>query len=333
MTRRSDKLKQVFSQPTYIISLFIVIFLSFFAMTAEIWSHDEPLLIYRDQTFYFPLLKPYSAEELNLKDVFVIDYKDLKKQDEKDKKSAFYLFPINPYSPFEQTTNILSPPSSLNWLGTDALGRDILARVLYGIRTSLSFGILTCFFSTLFAILIGTTQGYFGGLVDLSCDRAKEIIMMMPALTLILILGSLYSNLGILVIALILSLFSWTGLASQLRAQTYLLKELSFCETARCLGGSSFYTIRKHIFPNLTTIILMTIPFEIQGGMSMLAALDYLGFGVQPPTPSLGELLAQGQPLVMTAPWIILGAVIPLILILSSFVFIGQGLRKALETK
>jgi microcin C transport system permease protein len=337
-SREWQRLKEVFFKSKwYLFNGLILISLIFFSLTAEVWSHSEPLFIWRKidnkNHFYSPFLWDYDAIEFGVHDIFVIDFKELQKEDKSHGIPCFYLFPLNPWDAEEQSSQILSAPSLTHLLGTDLLGRDVFARALYGLRISLGFGLLVWAFSFTLGIFIGVMQGYFSRHVDFISERIKEVVALIPALTVILILSSVFDSINIWLMAFITSLFSWLGISSQMRIQTYALKEATYLESAKSLGASFLHMMRKHIIPNLLTTILILTPFQIEAGIATLMALDYLSFGLPPPTPSLGELLSQGQTVLTRAPWMVGTGIASFLLLLLSLMFVGQGIKEALTPK
>jgi microcin C transport system permease protein len=326
------------------IGLWIFFLLAFFAATAELWSNHRPLIMIRDvpvaedstetrRKVFFPAFVNYTAADLGVYDLFVVDYKEIVSYDEADGKKTFAIFPLNKFDPFIQTGETLVGPSSTNWLGTDNLGRDVTARLLYGMRMSLTFGILFWLSAYIVGIVVGSVQGFYGGRTDFVTERVKEVSEIIPFLTVIIIVNGLMGNTSIYTMLMIVALFFWIGISSQMRAQFLSLRKRDFCEAARALGASNNRIIFKHILPNAVTPILTLSPFAITTGISTLAALDYLGFGLMPPTPSLGELLQQGRTYIIDAPWLLIAPTFALATMLISINMIGDSLRQAFDPK
>jgi len=218
-----------------------------------------------------------------------------------------------------------------HWLGLDDTGRDVLARLLYGLRTSLSFGLILVVFSVVFGVVFGAVQGYFGGLVDLGGQRLTEVWGALPFFYIMILLGNVYGrSFGLLIVCY--ALFNWIGVSYYMRAEMLRLRKLPFVEAARCLGLPSHRIISRHILPNALTPVITLFPFLLVGAISSLAALDFLGFGLPPPTPSWGELLSQAQDY-RWAWWLILYPALALFVVMLLGVFVGEGVRSAFDPR
>ncbi|MBU1170382.1 MAG: ABC transporter permease subunit [Proteobacteria bacterium] len=223
------------------------------------------------------------------------------------------------------------PPVKDHFLGIDEAGRDVLARIIYGLRISLTFGLVLVICSMALGISAGAIQGYYGGLVDISAQRMIEIWNAMPFLYVMILMGSVYGrSFGLLLVCY--GIFNWIGISYYVRAEFFRLRKLSFVEAAKCLGIPSRKIIFKHIMPNAMVPVITFFPFSLVGAIGSLAALDYLGFGLPPPTPSWGELLAQAQQY-RWAWWLILYPSLALFIVMLLGVFIGEGLRNAYDPK
>jgi microcin C transport system permease protein len=236
--------------------------------------------------------------------------------------------------------NAVLQHKSINWpyapckghiMGIDAAGRDVFARVLYALRTSLMFGLTLVCISMILGILAGSIQGYYGGTVDISFQRFTEIWSALPFLYIMILLGSILGR-GFGLFLLCYGLFNWIGISYYIRAEYLRLRQTAFVDSAKCLGLPSRIIIFKHILPNALTPIITFFPFSLVGAISSLAALDYLGFGLPPPTPSWGELLQQAQQY-RWAWWLILYPSLALFTVILLSVFIGEGLRDAFDPK
>lgn len=324
------------------LSVLFTLFL--FSMFAEVWSNQRPLILVRDvplaensaetvRRTFFPVIVNYAAGEVGVFDSFVVDYKEMVGKDKEAGKNTFAIFPPNPWGPYFQSSVNLAPPSREHWLGTDNLGRDVTARLLYGIRVSLSYGFLFWLGSFFIGTVVGAIQGYFGGLADFLTERFKELGEIVPFLSVIILVNGLTHSQSFWVTLGVVVAFAWIGISSQMRAQFLALRKREFCEAARGLGGSHFRVIFIHILPNALTPILTFAPFTISGGISVLAVLDYLGFGLNPPTPSLGELLAQGRNYIEIAPWLLIAPTVALAVMLISINLVGESLRQAFDPK
>jgi microcin C transport system permease protein len=305
----------------------------FFSMTAEIWSNSKPILMKRGGVWYAPSLINYPATAFGVTDSFVVDYRELIKNDQNANQDTWALFPVNRWDPVEQSAEIMTAPSNLHWMGTDSLGRDVTARLLYGTRVSLSYGLMFWVFSFLIGVSIGSIQGYFGGKVDFISERCKELIEILPFLSVVILVNGLMKSDSFWLTLGVVVLFSWVSIASQMRAQFLSLRQREFCEAARAAGAGHSRIIFKHILPNSLTPILTLTPFTVSGGIATLAVLDYLGFGLSPPTPSLGELLQQGRTYIQNAVWLLVAPTVALSAMLISINLIGESLREAFDPR
>jgi microcin C transport system permease protein len=223
------------------------------------------------------------------------------------------------------------PPVKGHIMGIDGAGRDVLARILYGLRTSMSFGLLLVVGSMVLGIAAGALQGYYGGLLDISGQRFIEIWSALPFLYIMILMGSIYGR-SFSLLLFCYGLFNWIGISYYVRAEFLRLRKLPFVEAAKCMGGSSFKIIFKHILPNGMVPVITFFPFSLVGAIGSLAALDYLGFGLPSPTPSWGELLYQAQQY-RWAWWLILYPSLALFIVMLLGVFVGEGIRNAYDPK
>lgn len=310
-------------RPAYY-SIFGVLLLIFFSLTAEIWSNSKPLFMKYHGSFYFPVFSEYSAQDLGIEDAITVDFRNLAMAD-----GDFALWPLNEWDPLESNKKVdeyPSPPTASNLLGTDDRGRDVLARLLYGLRYSLAYAFLVWVITFVTGTLIGAAQGYLGGRVDLIGQRLTEVLSTVPQLFLLIIIISVFKpNLFLLV--LITCLFGWIPISYYMRAEFLKNRNLEFVEAARALGGGHRRVFFKHILPNSLTPLITFSPFAITTAISSLAALDYLGFGLTPPTPSWGELLLQAQQNFTIAWWLALFPSLALFVTLTLFSLIGEGVR------
>ncbi len=223
------------------------------------------------------------------------------------------------------------PPVKGHLLGIDGAGRDVAARILYGLRTSMTFGLLLVFCSMSFGILAGALQGYYGGILDISAQRLIEIWSALPFLYIMILMGSVYGR-SFSLLLFCYGIFNWIGISYYIRAEFLRLRKQPFVEAAKCMGISSFKIIFTHILPNGITPVITFFPFSLVGAIGSLAALDYLGFGLPPPTPSWGELLYQAQQY-RWAWWLILYPSLALFIVMLLGVFVGEGIRNAFDPK
>ena len=250
-------------------------------------------------------------------------------------KGNWMLEPIIPYS--YNTINFVSdlpnpaPPSNQNLLGTDDRGRDVLARVIYGFRISVWFALALMVIGVFIGIIAGAIQGYFSGKTDLIMQRVIEVWSSMPELYLLIIFASIFQP-SIWLLIILLSMFGWMGLSDYVRAEFLRGRNLDYVRSARAMGLTNFTIMSKHLLPNSLTPVITFLPFRISGAILALTSLDFLGLGVPPTTPSLGELLAQGKENI-EAWWLSLSAFIVLVGTLMLLIFIGEALREAMDTR
>lgn len=312
------------------ISFWLFLFFLFLSLTAEFWSNNKPLILYYQDSLYIPVLKSYSPETFNLQDQYVTHYKTLELNE-----GDWAIWPIVSWDPYESNLNVKkfpSPPSSVNWFGTDDRGRDVLSRLLYGYRYSIMFALCIWFFSYIIGSLLGALMGYFGGLIDITGQRFVEIIEALPILIVLITLTTVIGRSFIFMVCFF-SLVSWVGISLYMRAEFLRLRKRSFVEASQAIGQSHWGMILKHIFPNALNPIITFSPFALAGFIGSLAVLDYLGFGLMPPTPSWGELLSQAEKHITTAWWLALFPALALFSALLSLNFIGNGLRDAFDPK
>ncbi len=224
-----------------------------------------------------------------------------------------------------------APPSAENWLGTDDRGRDVFARLLYGFRLSVIFALALTISGTLLGMLAGAVQGFYGGRIDLTLQRLIEIWGSLPELYLLIIFASIFEP-HLWLLFVLLSLFGWIGLSDYVRAEFLRNRQLDYVRAARAMGLSNWQIIRRHVLPNSMTPVITFLPFRMSGAILSLTSLDFLGLGVPPPTPSLGELLNQGKAN-LDAWWISLATFVVLVLTLLLLTFMGDALRNALDTR
>ena len=316
---------------------FSFLFLSslfFFTLLAEFIANDKPLLVRFNGDFYFPIFHEVSEKNFGGKFETAADFRDPQVQ-ELIEKNGWIIFPPIRFSydtiNYEIKTPAPSKPSLANLFGTDDQGRDVLARVIYGIRISLIFGLVLTFFSTALGIFLGAIQGYFGGIIDLILQRFMEIWSSMPILFLLIILSSILEPNFFTLLGLML-LFSWMSIVSYVRAEFLRLRNFDFVRASKALGASNSRIIFRHILPNASPIIIANIPFLLAGSITTLTSLDFLGLGLPIGSPSLGELLAQGKNN-LTAYWLGIAGFATITLILTFLVFIGEAVRDATDTR
>lgn len=316
-------------------SLVIFCALVLISLCAELVSNDKPLLVrYQGQT-YFPMLKDYPETTFGGDFATPTDYLDPFIQERITQGGNWALYTLNPYGPntlnyFAEAPNP-SAPSSQNWLGTDDRGRDLLAQLIYGFRVSVLFALALTFTGVLLGVVAGAVQGFFGGKTDLIAQRLIEIWGSMPELYLLIIFSAVLSpSIGLLL--LLLSLFGWMGLSDYVRAEFLRNRQLDYVKAARALGVSNWQIIWRHILPNSLTPVVTFLPFRMSAAILALTSLDFLGLGVPPGTPSLGELLSQGKNNI-DAWWISLSTFAVLVVTLLLLTFMGDALRDALDPR
>ena len=317
------------------ISLWIFSILFVLCFFAEVLSNDKPLIVSYDGEYYFPVAKNYPETTFGGDFETEADYTDSFVRNQLTRNGNWMIEPINPYS--YNTINFFSDspnpasPSSQNLLGTDDRGRDVLARVIYGFRISVWFALALMVIGVAIGIVAGAIQGYFSGKTDLIMQRVIEVWSSMPELYLLIIFASIFQP-SIWLLIILLSLFGWMGLSDYVRAEFLRGRNLDYVRSARAMGLSNFTIMSKHLLPNSLTPVITFLPFRISGAILALTSLDFLGLGVPPTTPSLGELLAQGKENI-EAWWLSSSAFIVLVGTLMLLIFIGEALREALDTR
>jgi microcin C transport system permease protein len=316
-------------------SLLIFAVLFGLSLFAELLSNDKPLLVHYQGGWYVPFLVSYPETTFDGDFETEADYNDPYVQQLFGGNGGWVLYAPNRHSfnsinYYAERPNP-APPSRTNLLGTDDRGRDVLARLLYGFRLSVLFALALTAIGTLIGVLLGGLQGYFGGRFDLLFQRFVEIWSSMPELYLLIIFASLFQP-SILLLLVLLSLFGWMGLADYVRAEFLRGRNLDYVRAARALGVSNAAIMWRHLLPNGLTPVITFLPFRISGAILALTSLDFLGLGVPPTTPSLGELLAQGKESI-EAWWLSLTTFAVLVGTLVLLIFIGEALRQALDTR
>ncbi|MBZ0071689.1 MAG: ABC transporter permease [Gammaproteobacteria bacterium] len=316
-------------------SLWIFLVLFVVSLGAEFLSNDRPIVVQYQGEYFFPLFVAYPETVFGGDFETEADYTDPYVQDLLTRDSNWALYPPNPYS--YNTINYYTdypnpaPPSAENLLGTDDRGRDVLARLIYGFRLSVVFAFVLTTIGVLLGVVAGALQGYFGGRLDLFAQRLIEIWSSMPELYLLIIFASLF-NPSILLLIVLLSLFGWMGLADYVRAEFLRGRNMDYVKAAHAMGLSNRRIMFRHLLPNSLTPVITFMPFRISGAILALTSLDFLGLGVPPSTPSLGELLSQGKENI-EAWWLSMTTFVVLVGTLTLLIFIGEALREALDTR
>ena len=336
--------------------IFMVLFV--LSLGAEFIANDKPFFIRHDGRSYFPVLFTYTETAFGGEFETAADYRDPYLQKLIADKGGTVLWPLIRYSydthNLDLPTPAPSPPTWMltdeqcrpvaekkggtgcaalewNWLGTDDQGRDVVARLIYGFRLSILFGLILTLVSSAIGIAAGAVQGYFGGWTDLLVQRFIEIWTAVPALYLLLIVSSVLVP-GFFVLLGILLLFSWVSLVGLVRAEFLRGRNFEYIQAARALGVSNWTMMFRHLLPNAMVATMTMLPFILSSAVMQLTALDFLGFGLPPGSPSLGELLSQGKANVH-APWLGLSGFITVAGMLSLLIFVGEAVRDAFDPR
>ena len=317
------------------VSLIIFSLLLCLSLLAEVLSNDKPFLVKYEGGYYFPVFRAYPETVFGGDFDSETDYRDDYILERLRTGGNFVIFPFNPHSYDSINLNleqpVPSPPTRENYLGTDDRGRDVLARLLYGFRLSVLFGFALTAVGTLLGILAGAVQGYFGGRTDIFFQRFIEIWGAMPELYLLIIFALIF-KLSILLLLVLLSLFGWMGLSDYVRAEFLKGRNMEYVKAAKALGVGNMTIMYRHLLPNGMTPVITFLPFRMSGAILALTSLDFLGLGVPPTTPSLGELLAQGKANI-DAWWLSLSTFFVLVGTLVLLIFIGEALREAFDPR
>ncbi|WP_180126916.1 ABC transporter permease [Rhodoferax sp. BLA1] len=316
-------------------SLILFCTLVLLSLFAEVISNDRPLLVRYQGELYVPVLKDYSEKTFGGDFEASTDYLDPFIRERLSSNGNWALFALNPYGPktlnyFAKAPNP-SGPTRENWLGTDDRGRDLLAQLIYGFRVSVLFALALTAIGTVLGIITGAIQGFFGGKTDLAFQRFIEIWGSMPELYLLIIFSAVFAP-SLALLLVLLSLFGWMGLSDYVRAEFLRNRQLDYVRAARSLGVSNWHIITRHLLPNSMTPVVTFLPFRMSGAILALTSLDFLGLGVPPGTPSLGELLSQGKNNI-DAWWISLFTFVVLVVTLLLLTFMGDALRDALDPR
>ncbi|WP_180168620.1 ABC transporter permease [Acinetobacter sp. YH01003] len=312
--------------------VFIIIFV--LSLAAELIANDKPLLVKYEQSLYLPVFKAYP--ETTFGGVFETeaDYKDPVVQ-QLIADRGWAVWPLIEFSyqipNLDLAVPVPSAPTAQNWLGTDDQGRDVLARILYGLRVSLLFGFALTFTSAALGILVGAIQGYYGGWVDLIGQRVLEVWGGLPMLFMVMILVSMFTP-SVYWLFVIMLLFGWTTLVGLVRAEFLRARNFDYVRAARSLGVTDRTIMFRHILPNAMSSSLSQLPFMLTANITALTALDFLGYGLSPDAASLGELLLQGKNN-LNAPWLALSGFFTLAIVLSLLIYIGEATRDAFDPR
>jgi len=320
------------------LSLWVLVVLTGLSLTAELLVNSRAIAVWHQGRLLLPTYgRVRFGDELGLPYHYEANYRELAEKLARE-GGGWVLLPPVPYNPYEQDFREgvypPYPPSAADrhFLGTDRIGRDILARLLYGFRIAILFSLGFVSVTFLAGTLLGMLMGYVGGRFDLIVQRLIEIWEQIPFLYVVMIVVSVFRPEFFLFLAIFV-LFGWTSRTWAVRAMTYRERERDYVLAARTMGASKWRILTVHILPNVLVVVLTSLPFAVAGAISALTALDYLGFGLRPPTPSWGELIGQGISVYQSAPWIILSVTAALTLVLVLIAFVGEGLRDAFDPK
>jgi microcin C transport system permease protein len=316
----------------------LIILSSFYILSflLPLLINNKAIVVKYNDTYYFPILTGYISGKTFGQDVpGEAKYRPLRESFKESKSNNWLILPPYPYSPYEDITSdgnkMYEPPSSKHWLGTDNTGRDVFSRLCYAFNISISFALILTVLNYLFGILIGGCMGYFGGKFDLFFQRIIEIWSSLPMLFVIIIISSIIKPSFFLLIG-IYTLVNWISMTYLMRAEFYREKSKDYVAAALSMGQSDFKVMFKHILPNSLVPIITYFPFSVVAGISALVGLDYLGFGLAPPTPSWGQMLDVGLQNISKW-WMVFSPVAAQFLTLLSIVFIGEGVREAFDPK
>lgn len=316
------------------VALGFLAFILLLSLFAEVVANDKPIVLKYDGEYLFPIARVYTdarfggdfPTEANYKDPFI---------KEKIEENGFMVMPLIEFSfntvDYELNSPFPAAPSKRHLLGTDEEGRDILARLLYGIRLSFVFSFLLTLLSSVLGIFVGAVQGYFGGKTDIVMQRVIEIWESMPQMFVLIIVASVFIP-SFWTLLFILLLFSWTELTGMVRAEFLRARNFEYVKAAKAIGVGNFRIMWRHILPNALVTTVTFVPFILAGGIVALTALDFLGLGLGQEYPSLGDLVRQGKDN-LHAPWIGLSIFVVLSMLLTALIFIGEGVREAMDKR
>ncbi len=317
-------------------SLWILIVSFLFSLLSPWLVNNKPLVLSYQGNVYFPAFTFYPETTFGGQYLTEADYPALMKTAQFEENADWYVMPPIPHSysrpALDQPGTPPHPPSADHWLGTDNTGRDVLSRIIWGYRNCMLFALAVTVLTAIFGIIIGGIQGYLGGWADLIAQRLIEIWASLPYLYIVILVGTIYGrDIGILIG--ITALFSWIGLSYYMRGEFFKTKNNTYVTAARALGAGHRRIIFRQILPNAIGPAITLLPFALVSGINALTALDFLGFGLQPPAASWGEMLQQGLIHLKNAPWLTFSAVTALFLTLLMATFIGEGVRAAFDPK
>lgn len=324
------KYRRFKSKKLAVLSCWVILISCFLSFTAEFWANSKPVYLSYQSKSYFPVFKTYHPSEFGDSNKLVMDYKSLKLSE-----NDSVIWPLIKWDPYESNKLVESYPSAptlVNLMGTDDRGRDILSRLLYGLRYSIVFAVMVWLITFLVGTVLGGLMGYFGGRVDFWGQRIVEVLSTVPQFFLLIIIISIFKP-SLTLLIFITSLFGWISISYYVRGEFLKNRKKEFVEAAKAIGSGHGRIFFKHILPNSLSPIITFSPFVIAGNITALASLDYLGFGLNPPTPSWGELLNQAQKHFTVGWWLAVYPSLALFLTLTMLSLIGEGVRDALDPK
>lgn len=316
------------------ISLWLFSLLFGVSLMADFIANESPLMVRYQGDFYFPVINNYSELDFggdfdvkaNYRDPFIAELIEAE---------GWLLWPAVRFNyrtiNYDLPRPAPAPPSSVNWLGTDDQGRDVLARLLYGTRISILFGFTLTVLTSIVGIAVGALMGFYGGKIDLFGQRVLEIWSSLPTLFILIIIASMVQPTFWILMGILL-LFGWMGLVGLVRAETLRVRNFEYVLAARAMGLSDRGIVFRHILPNAMVATITFLPFILSGSVTTLSGLDFLGFGLPPGSPSLGEMINQGKNNIR-APWIGVSVFVTLGVMLILLTFIGEAVRDALDPR
>jgi len=314
-----------------------LIFALLFALTlfAEVIANDRPIIVKSDAGLFFPIVTSYAETDFGGDFPTEPDYRDPYFAELVKEKNGWMIWPLIPFA-FDTVSKDLggqapSKPDGQHWLGTDDQARDVLARLIYGFRISVLFGLCLTAISAVIGVGVGAIQGYYGGWIDLGLQRFIEVWGGLPTLYLLIILAAVVTPNFWWLLGL-MALFSWMALEGVVRAEVLRVRNFDYVRAARALGASDGIILIRHVLPNAMVATVTFLPFLMNSSISVLTSLDFLGFGLPPGSPSLGELLAQGKNNIQ-APWLGITGFIVLASLLTLLVFMGEAVRDAFDPR